>query len=202
MSAINAEGTGPASNIAHASTGVTIPGAPTNLTAAAQGQTQIALFWAAPSDTGGAAVTGYRIEVSENAGLGWVVLVQNTGSTSTTHSHTGLAAGTTRHYRVSAINAAGIGPASNCGSGNDGCLRPRRADEPDGQAQRDVADRSFLDGARQRRRLPDYRIPNPGLVGPGARLVYAGRQHGFASEPVLAHEPLSGQHLAVPGTGD
>ena len=124
VSAINAEGTGPASNIAHASAGITIPGAPTNLTAAAQGQTRIALFWAAPSDSGGAAVTGYRIEVSENAGLGWGVLVQNTGSTSTTHSHTGLAAGTTRHYRVSAINAAGIGPASNVAQATTGASAP------------------------------------------------------------------------------
>ena len=124
VSAINAEGTGPASNIAHASAGITTPGAPTNLTAAAQGQTRIALFWAAPSDSGGAAVTGYRIEVSENAGLGWGVLVQNTGSTSTTHSHTGLAAGTTRHYRVSAINAAGIGPASNVAQATTGASAP------------------------------------------------------------------------------
>ena len=143
VSAINAEGTGPASNIAHASTGVTIPGAPTNLTAAAQGQTQIALFWAAPSDTGGAAVTGYRIEVSENAGLGWVVLVQNTGSTSTTHSHTGLAAGTTRHYRVSAINAAGIGPASNVVQATTGASAPdaptNLTARPNGTSQIDLS---------------------------------------------------------------
>ena len=124
VSAINAEGTGPASNIAYAATGATVPGAPTNLTAAAQEQSQIALFWAAPSDTGGAAVTGYRVEVSENAGLGWVVLVQNTSSTSTTYSHTGLAAGTTRHYRVSAINAAGTGPASNVAQATTGASAP------------------------------------------------------------------------------
>ena len=40
------------------------PGAPTGLTAAANGQTQIDLSWSGPSDDGGAAVTGYRIEVS------------------------------------------------------------------------------------------------------------------------------------------
>ena len=36
-----------------------------------------------------------------------------TNSTSTTYSQTGLYGGTTRHYRVSAINSAGTGAASN-----------------------------------------------------------------------------------------
>ena len=40
-------------------------------------------------------------------------LVANTNNTTTTYSHTGLSAGTTRHYRVSAINSAGTGTASN-----------------------------------------------------------------------------------------
>ena len=37
----------------------------------------------------------------------------NTRSTGTTHSHTSLAAGSTRHYRVSAINSAGAGALSS-----------------------------------------------------------------------------------------
>ena len=36
----------------------------------------------------------------------------NTGSTGTSYPDTGLSAGTTRHYRVSAINSLGTGPAS------------------------------------------------------------------------------------------
>ena len=87
------------------------PGAPTGVTATADGQTQIDLSWTAPSDDGGADITGYKIEVSTD-GSSWSDLVANTGTTTTGYSHSGLTAGTTRHYRVSAINSAGTGPAS------------------------------------------------------------------------------------------
>ena len=90
----------------------TEPGAPTGLTATANGQTQIDLSWTAPSDDGGSNIIGYKIEVSTN-GLTWSDLVANTNSTSTSYSHTSLTAGTTRHYRVSAVNSADTGPASN-----------------------------------------------------------------------------------------
>ena len=43
----------------------------------------------------------------------WTNRVANTGTTSTTYAHTGLSAGDTRHYRVSAINSVGTGDASN-----------------------------------------------------------------------------------------
>ena len=118
VSAINSQGTGPASNTDSATTEATPatkPGAPTGLTAIANGQTQIDLSWTKPSNDGGAAVTGYKIEVSTD-GSSWSDLVANTGSTTTSYSHTGLTAGATRHYRVSAINSAGAGPASNTDS--------------------------------------------------------------------------------------
>lgn len=88
------------------------PGAPTNLMATANGQTRIDLSWSVPTNDGGAAITGYRIEVSTD-GSSWVNLVANTNSTATRRSHTGLTAGSTRHYRVSAINSAGTGPPSS-----------------------------------------------------------------------------------------
>ena len=111
VSAINSTGTGSASNSDSATTQAapaTQPGAPTGLTATANGQTQIDLSWTAPSDDGGAAITGYKIEVSTD-GSWWTSLVADTGSTATSYSHTGLIAGSTRHYRVSAINSAGAG---------------------------------------------------------------------------------------------
>ncbi|MDE2883889.1 MAG: fibronectin type III domain-containing protein, partial [Chloroflexota bacterium] len=89
----------------------TAPGAPTGLTAFATGQTQINLSWTAPSSNGGAAISGYKIEVSTD-GTTWTDLSADTGSTTTTYSHSGLTAGSTRHYRVSAINSIGTGTAS------------------------------------------------------------------------------------------
>ena len=112
VSAINSVGTGAASNVDNATT-TTVPGAPTSLTATASGTTTINLDWTAPSDNGGSAITGYRIEVSPNGTSNWTNRVANTGTTSTTYSHTGLSAGTTRHYRVSAINSVGTGTASS-----------------------------------------------------------------------------------------
>ena len=90
----------------------TAPGTPTGLTATASG-TQIDLAWTAPASDGGRAVTGYRIEVSTDGSAGsWSDLEDDTGTADTSYSHTGLAVGDTRHYRVSAINAAGTsGPS-------------------------------------------------------------------------------------------
>ena len=115
VSAINSAGAGPASNTANATTNspaAAVPGASTGLTATADGETQIDLSWSAPSSNGGADITGYRIEVSTD-GSSWTDLVANTGDTTTNYTHTGLTADSTRHYRVSAINSAGTGPASD-----------------------------------------------------------------------------------------
>ena len=87
-------------------TAPTFPGKPTNLTATANGSTQIDLGWDAP-DPGTDPITGYRIEVWADAVTGWTDLVANTGNADTTYAHTGLSAGDTRHYRVSAINTNG-----------------------------------------------------------------------------------------------
>ena len=92
------------------------PGAPTGLTATAQGQNRIDLSWTAPASTGGSAITGYRIEVSEDGGSAWKDLVANTRNTVRTYAHTGLELGSTRHYRVSAINRGGTSAPSDTAS--------------------------------------------------------------------------------------
>ena len=120
VSAINTNGAGDPSNVANATTGATAPGAPTGLTATASGTTAINLSWSAPASTGGSAITGYRIEVSPNGTSGWTDQVANTNSTATTYAHTGLGGGTTRHYRVSAINTNGAGTASNVANATTG----------------------------------------------------------------------------------
>ena len=102
-------------------TAETVPGAPRNLRATASGQTQIDLAWDAPSSNGNSAITGYKIEVSTNAGSSWSDLVADTGNPNDrTYFHTGLSAGTTRHYQVSAINAVGTGNPSNIANATTG----------------------------------------------------------------------------------
>ena len=100
---------------------ITVPGAPTDLSASAAGETQINLSWTAPTDDGGSPIIGYKIEVSPDGAANWTELVANTGNTSTTYAHIGLAVGTTRHYRVSAINSVGAGDPSNI---DDATTRP------------------------------------------------------------------------------
>ena len=91
------------------------PGAPTGLAATATSSTQIDLDWNAPAKSGGRDITGYRIEVSTD-GNAWSELVADTESPDVRYEHTGLAASTTRHYRVSALNAIGTGSASDATS--------------------------------------------------------------------------------------
>ena len=128
VSAINSAGTGTASSTANATTdaaAATVPGAPTSLSATASGTSTIDLDWTAPVDDGGAAITGYRIEVSPDGTSDWTERVGNTGTTTASYSHTGLDAGTTRHYRVSAINSAGTGTASSTANATtDAAARP------------------------------------------------------------------------------
>ncbi len=141
VSAINAVGTGPVSNTDDATTDGDVPGRPTGLTATAQGENRIDLAWSSPSDDGGSAITGYRIEVSTD-GSNWTDLVANSNSTTTTHPHTGLNAGDTRHYRVSAINGVGTGSPSRVASAttHDAPGRPRNLTaSPNGQTQIDLA---------------------------------------------------------------
>ena len=88
-----------------------VPGAPGDFTATASGRTRIVLAWTAPTHTGGAVITGYRIEWSAEGGAPWTELVASHPETG--HTDRGLEPGTTRHYRVSAVNAEGAaGPPS------------------------------------------------------------------------------------------
>lgn len=107
---------------AYFSTGstTTAPQPPTSLTAAVASSSQINLSWNAPTNNGGSAITGYKIERSTNAGSTWSTIVANTASTSTTFSDMGLAANTSYTYRVSAINSVGTSSPSNTASTTTG----------------------------------------------------------------------------------
>ena len=88
-----------------------VPGTPTGLSATAAGQTVVDLSWTAPDGP----VTGYRIEYRPEGGS-WTDVEADTGSPATTYRHQELDPGTTYEYRVSAINPAGTGTASNTAS--------------------------------------------------------------------------------------
>ena len=89
------------------------PAKPTGLSANAMGRDRINLSWTAPSMDGGSAITGYRIESSADGSTGWTDVLADTGTTTTSYSHTGLHANTTLYHRVSAINVEGTSDASD-----------------------------------------------------------------------------------------
>ncbi len=64
------------------------------------GDTAVLLSWTTPA-TG--TPGGYKVEVSEDAGITWADAEDDTGSTDTSWIHEGLPAAATRHYRVSAL---------------------------------------------------------------------------------------------------
>src|SRR5438445_1825374 len=122
--AINSVGTNSPSNTASATTLAVAPSPPTGLTATAASSSQIDLTWTAPTDNGGSAITGYKIERSTNGGTTWTTIVSNSGSTATTYSDTGLTPGTTYTYRVSSVNSAGTSSPSNTASATTLAVAP------------------------------------------------------------------------------
>lgn len=99
------------------------PGAPTNLSATAgnpdlsttgDSTNTIHLQWDMnQSDPGSSAIQGFKIERESPEGGGFSTIVSNTSIAALYYIDTGLSSGTEYNYRVSAINAAGTGNASN-----------------------------------------------------------------------------------------
>ena len=109
-----------------------VPGAPRGLTAAvAVNEARVDLSWTAPASSGGASITGYKIESSDDGGDPWVEVYTTTGA-ATSYTDEGddsngpmFGAGVMRHYRVSAINSVGAGPPSNVAIATpDACRDP------------------------------------------------------------------------------
>ncbi len=109
ISAINALGTGSASDVASDTTN-SAPSAPTLNTVTEQLGAQLILSWTTPAN-GGSTITGYQIERS--SGSGFSVIVADTGTTSTTYSDEGLERNVAYTYRISALNAIGTSSVSN-----------------------------------------------------------------------------------------
>jgi hypothetical protein len=70
---------------------------------------QVSLSWAPPSVTGGSPVTGYNVYMSTVPGAGGARIASVTAAN---YTATGLTNGTTYYFEVTAVNAAGEGPAS------------------------------------------------------------------------------------------
>ena len=84
--------------------GMTVPNAPTSVTATPDGADAIHIAWTAPTFPGSSAIIIYRVEWSTTGSTPWT----RAGSTSETMlDHTELTAMTTYHYRVTAINGTG-----------------------------------------------------------------------------------------------
>ena len=113
IAAINAAGTASASTASASvvpNTTADTASAPTGVA----GDSQAALSWTAPSNSG-TAITGYRVQVATSSGGTYSNATGCTAgltSTATTCTATGLANGTAYYFKVAAINAAGTGTAS------------------------------------------------------------------------------------------
>ncbi len=106
VNATNSVGTGPgssASNSVTPSSGVTLPGAPQNVTAVVSNG-QATISFAAPVSDGGATITSYTV-TSAPGGL-------TTSGPAGPLTITGLTNGTVYTFTVTATNSAGTGPAS------------------------------------------------------------------------------------------
>ena len=103
------------------SSGATVPGAPTGVSATA-GNGSASVSWTAPS-SGGSAITSYTVTPYVGSAAQTPVTVSGSPpATSTTV--TGLTNGTSYTFTVSATNAVGTGPASSPSN----AVTPSRAD--------------------------------------------------------------------------
>jgi hypothetical protein len=101
VTATNSAGTGPAGS-SGAVTPLTVPGAPTSVTAVL-GDYVAVISWTAPAANGGSAITGYTVNAVQDT-----TLTCTAPSGGTTCTVFGLTAGTWS-FRVRASNAAGVG---------------------------------------------------------------------------------------------
>ena len=107
VTASNSAGMGPSSSASNSVTPITVPGAPTNVTAIAGNGSAVVSF-SAPSSNGGSAITSYS--VTSNPGN----IVTNGTSSPITVS--GLTNGTSYSFTVTAGNNAGTSSASSASS--------------------------------------------------------------------------------------
>jgi hypothetical protein len=98
------------------------PSAPTSVTSTGSTTSSVSISWAAPSNNGDSAITGYdvRIGTSNPPTSAWVAKA----ASATTHTFSSLISGTTYYFQVVAKNAAttAMGTTSLAGSGSRATL--------------------------------------------------------------------------------
>jgi len=107
VSAVNAAGTGAASEPSATLTPFGVPDAPASVVASGADASAV-VGWSMPDFDGGSPVTGYRVEYSPDPGETWTVAAADTASVDTSLVVEGLTNGSVYTFRVSAINAAGV----------------------------------------------------------------------------------------------
>lgn len=95
-------------------TSATVPGAPTGLAVSSITATTGSVAWTAPSDTGGASITSYTIQVDDSSGFGTPII--STSDTASPYAMAGLAHTTTYYIRIRANNSVGSGSWSSTAS--------------------------------------------------------------------------------------
>jgi subtilisin family serine protease len=108
VAARNAAGPGPLSVKSAAVTPRTTPSAP-KIGSVGAGSRSAAVAWSAPSSTGGAAITAYVVKAYRS---GTLVKSVTVAASARKASVSGLAAGRSHTFTVTAKNVAGLGPAS------------------------------------------------------------------------------------------
>ncbi|MBN1669829.1 MAG: fibronectin type III domain-containing protein [Kiritimatiellae bacterium] len=108
VKATNAAGDSPYSNTAAATTGESVPAAPSGVAAVAQSATSIRVTWTDNSSN----ETGFKIDRRQSGTQTWV-RIATPGANATSYTDSGLAAATQFYYKVIASNAAGDSPESN-----------------------------------------------------------------------------------------
>jgi hypothetical protein len=127
--AATAAGFGPWSATRNFTTGTTVPGIPTGVDAVASG-TSITVTWDAPTDNGGSALTGYRVQRATNAGFTTGVVAVDVSATPRSYQVTGLAHGTQYWFRVLAKNSTGDSSFSTSDSATTGITTPSAPAQP------------------------------------------------------------------------
>lgn len=105
VKAVNIVGDSPASSASNSVTPVTVPGAPTGVSAVA-GNAQATVSFTAPVNTGGSAIIGYKILTN-------LPIFGYRDATSSPYVFIGLNNGTAYTFTVTAVNAAGESLPSN-----------------------------------------------------------------------------------------